>query len=111
MIGRWSVCSAGVGNAGYQSDMVRVAQRAAHGMDVSAAAVGPLVAQFAHVALCRISHVARAGWPLITVERRTAIHRKPILVDAVSNSIERVKKANVGPSLSTAAPVSVGAGR
>jgi len=73
------------------------------GLILRAPVVGPLVAQFAMSRFCRmLGTLLGAGVPLINalnVARRSIGNQ--ILVDAVSNSIERVKEGKaLGPSLS-----------
>lgn len=77
-------------------------RRAWEGMILRAPVVGPLVAQFAMARFCRmLGTLLGAGVPLINglnVARRSIGNQ--ILVDAVSNSIERVKEGKpLGPSL------------
>src|SRR4051812_8933641 len=77
-------------------------RRAWEGMILKAPIVGPLVAQFAMSRFCRmLGTLLGAGVPLINalnVARRSIGNQ--ILVDAVSNSIERVKEGKpLGPSL------------
>jgi type II secretory pathway component PulF len=77
-------------------------RRAWEGMILRAPVVGPLVAQFAMSRFCRmLGTLLGAGVPLINglnVARRSIGNQ--ILVDAVSNSIERVKEGKpLGPSL------------
>lgn len=72
------------------------------GMVLRAPVIGPLVAQFAMSRFCRmLGTLLGAGVPLINglnVARRSIGNQ--ILVDAVSNSIERVKEGkSLGPSL------------
>jgi type II secretory pathway component PulF len=78
-------------------------RRAWEGMILRAPAVGPLVAQFAMARFCRmLGTLLGAGVPLINalnVARRSIGNQ--VLVDAVTNSIERVKEGKqLGPSLS-----------
>ncbi len=77
-------------------------RRAWEGMILRAPAVGPLVAQFAMSRFCRmLGTLLGAGVPLINalnVARRSIGNQ--VLVDAVTNSIERVKEGKqLGPSL------------
>src|SRR2546425_7489284 len=77
-------------------------RRAWEGLILRAPLVGPLVAQFAMSRFCRmLGTLLGAGVPLINalnVARRSIGNQ--ILVDAVSNSIERVKEGKaLGPSL------------
>jgi len=77
-------------------------RRAWEGAILRAPVVGPLVAQFAMSRFCRmLGTLLGAGVPLINglnVARRSIGNQ--ILVDAVSNSIERVKEGKpLGPSL------------
>ena len=77
-------------------------RRAWEGLILRAPIVGPLVAQFAMSRFCRmLGTLLGAGVPLINglnVARRSIGNQ--ILVDAVSNSIERVKEGKpLGPSL------------
>jgi type II secretory pathway component PulF len=77
-------------------------RRAWEGMILRLPVVGPLVAQFAMSRFCRmLGTLLGAGVPLINglnVARRSIGNQ--ILVDAVSNSIERVKEGKpLGPSL------------
>jgi len=77
-------------------------RRAWEGMILRAPAVGPLVAQFAMARFCRmLGTLLGAGVPLINalnVARRSIGNQ--VLVDAVTNSIERVKEGKqLGPSL------------
>jgi len=77
-------------------------RRAWEGLILRAPVVGPLVAQFAMSRFCRmLGTLLGAGVPLINalnVARRSVGNQ--ILVDAVSNSIERVKEGKaLGPSL------------
>ena len=77
-------------------------RRAWEGLILKAPVVGPLVAQFAMSRFCRmLGTLLGAGVPLINglnVARRSIGNQ--ILVDAVSNSIERVKEGKpLGPSL------------
>src|SRR5438552_2280235 len=77
-------------------------RRAWEGLILRAPVVGPLVAQFAMARFCRmLGTLLGAGVPLINalnVARRSIGNQ--ILVDAVSNSIERVKEGKaLGPSL------------
>ena len=77
-------------------------RRAWEGGILRAPVVGPLVAQFAMSRFCRmLGTLLGAGVPLIAglnVARRSIGNQ--ILVDAVSNSIERVKEGRqLGPSL------------
>jgi type II secretory pathway component PulF len=79
-----------------------VGRRAWEGMMLRLPAVGHLVAQFAMSRFCRmLGTLLAAGVPLINglnVARRSIGNQ--ILVDAVSNSIERVKEGKqLGPSL------------
>lgn len=72
------------------------------GMILVAPVVGPLVAQFAMSRFCRmLGTLIGAGVPLISslnVARRSIGNQ--VLVDAISNSIERVKEGKpLGPSL------------
>ena len=96
----------GLGIAGY---LIRTwfvspnGRRAWEGLILRLPAVGPLVAQFAMSRFCRmLGTLLGAGVPLINglnVARRSIGNQ--ILVDAVSNSIERVKEGKpLGPSLS-----------
>lgn len=78
-------------------------RRAWEGLILKLPAVGPLVAQFAMARFCRmLGTLLGAGVPLISglnVARRSIGNQ--ILVDAVSNSIDRVKEGKpLGPSLS-----------
>lgn len=77
-------------------------KRTLEGMILRAPVVGPLVAQFAMARFCRmLGTLLGAGVPLINglnVARRSIGNQA--LVDAVSNSIERVKEGKqLGPSL------------
>jgi len=77
-------------------------RRSWEGMILKAPVVGPLVAQFAMSRFCRmLGTLLGAGVPLINalnVARRSIGNQA--LVDAVSNSIERVKEGKqLGPSL------------
>jgi type II secretory pathway component PulF len=77
-------------------------RRSWEGLILRAPVVGPLVAQFAMSRFCRmLGTLLGAGVPLINslnVARRSIGNQ--ILVDAVSNSIERVKEGKpLGPSL------------
>src|ERR1043166_836988 len=77
-------------------------RRAWEGMILRVPMIGPLVAQFAMSRFCRmLGTLLGAGVPLINglnVARRSIGNQ--ILVDAVSNSIERVKEGKpLGPSL------------
>ena len=77
-------------------------RRAWEGWILRAPVVGPLVAQFAMARFCRmLGTLLGAGVPLINalnVARRSIGNQ--VLVDAVSNSIERVKEGKqLGPSL------------
>jgi type II secretory pathway component PulF len=77
-------------------------RRAWEGMILRLPVIGPLVAQFAMSRFCRmLGTLLGAGVPLINalnVARRSIGNQ--ILVDAVSNSIERVKEGKqLGPSL------------
>jgi type II secretory pathway component PulF len=77
-------------------------RRVWEGMILQAPIVGPLVAQFAMSRFCRmLGTLLGAGVPLVNslnVARRSIGNQ--ILVDAVSNSIERVKEGKqLGPSL------------
>jgi type II secretory pathway component PulF len=77
-------------------------RRAWEGFILKLPAVGPLVAQFAMSRFCRmLGTLLGAGVPLINalnVARRSIGNQ--ILVDAVSNSIDRVKEGKpLGPSL------------
>jgi type II secretory pathway component PulF len=77
-------------------------RRAWEGLILRAPVLGPLVAQFAMARFCRmLGTLLGAGVPLINglnVARRSIGNQ--ILVDAVSNSIERVKEGKpLGPSL------------
>jgi type II secretory pathway component PulF len=77
-------------------------RRAWEGLMLKLPAVGPLVAQFAMARFCRmLGTLLGAGVPLINglnVARRSIGNQ--ILVDAVSNSIDRVKEGKpLGPSL------------
>src|SRR6266481_210253 len=77
-------------------------RRTWEGLILRAPIVGPLVAQFAMARFCRmLGTLLGAGVPLINglnVARRSIGNQ--ILVDAVSNSIERVKEGKaLGPSL------------
>ena len=77
-------------------------RRAWEGLILKAPIVGPLVAQFAMSRFCRmLGTLLGAGVPLINalnVARRSIGNQ--ILVDAVSNSIDRVKEGKpLGPSL------------
>jgi type II secretory pathway component PulF len=77
-------------------------RRSWEGLILRAPIVGPLVAQFAMSRFCRmLGTLLGAGVPLINglnVARRSIGNQ--ILVDAVSNSIERVKEGKaLGPSL------------
>jgi type II secretory pathway component PulF len=78
-------------------------RRAWEGAILRLPAIGSLVAQFAMARFCRmLGTLLAAGVPMITslnVARRSIGNQ--ILVDAVSNSIERVKEGKpLGPSLS-----------
>src|ERR1043166_7508419 len=78
------------------------ARRAWEGLILRAPVVGPLVAQYAMSRFCRmLGTLLGAGVPLINalnVARRSIGNQ--VLVDAVSNSIERVKEGKpLGPSL------------
>jgi type II secretory pathway component PulF len=77
-------------------------RRAWEGLILRLPAVGPLVAQFAMARFCRmLGTLLAAGVPLINglnVARRSIGNQ--ILVDAVTNSIDRVKEGkSLGPSL------------
>jgi type II secretory pathway component PulF len=77
-------------------------RRAWEGMMLKAPVIGSLVAQFAMARFCRmLGTLLGAGVPLVNglnVARRSIGNQ--ILVDAVSNSIERVKEGKqLGPSL------------
>jgi type II secretory pathway component PulF len=77
-------------------------RRAWEGMIIRAPVIGPLMAQFAMARFCRmLGTLLGAGVPLINglnVARRSIGNQ--VLVDAVSNSIERVKEGKqLGPSL------------
>ena len=77
-------------------------RRTWEGLILRAPVIGPLVAQFAMSRFCRmLGTLLGAGVPLINglnVARRSIGNQ--ILVDAVSNSIERVKEGKaLGPSL------------
>jgi type II secretory pathway component PulF len=77
-------------------------KRAWEGLILRVPVIGPLVAQFAMSRFCRmLGTLLGAGVPLINalnVARRSIGNQ--ILVDAVSNSIERVKEGKqLGPSL------------
>jgi type IV pilus assembly protein PilC len=77
-------------------------RRTWEGLILRAPVVGPLVAQFAMSRFCRmLGTLLGAGVPLINclnVARRSIGNQ--VLVDAVSNSIERVKEGKqLGPSL------------
>ena len=77
-------------------------RRAWEGMIIRAPIIGPLMAQFAMARFCRmLGTLLGAGVPLINglnVARRSIGNQ--VLVDAVSNSIERVKEGKpLGPSL------------
>jgi type IV pilus assembly protein PilC len=77
-------------------------RRTWEGMVLRMPVIGPLVAQFAMARFCRmLGTLLGAGVPLINglnVARRSIGNQ--ILVDAVSNSIERVKEGKaLGPSL------------
>lgn len=77
-------------------------RRVWEGFILKAPVVGPLVAQFAMARFCRmLGTLLGAGVPLVNglnVARRSMGNQ--ILVDAVSNSIERVKEGKqLGPSL------------
>jgi type II secretory pathway component PulF len=77
-------------------------RRAWEGLILRAPVVGPLVAQFAMSRFCRmLGTLLGAGVPLINalnVARRSIGNQ--VLVDAVTNSIERVKEGKqLGPSL------------
>ena len=79
-------------------------RRTWEGMILKAPVVGPLVGQFAMARFCRmLGTLLSAGVPLIhglNVARKSIGNQ--ILVDAVNNSIERVKQgAQLGSSLST----------
>ncbi len=79
-----------------------VGRRKWEGLILEAPVVGPLVAQFAMSRFCRmLGTLLGAGVPLINglnVARRSIGNQ--ILVDAVSNSIDRVKEGRqLGPSL------------
>jgi type II secretory pathway component PulF len=95
----------GLGIGGY---MIRnwlvseLGRRTWEGFILQAPVVGPLVAQFAMARFCRmLGTLLGAGVPLINalnVARRSIGNQ--VLVDAVSNSIERVKEGKqLGPSL------------
>lgn len=95
----------GVGVAGYALRNWFVSEhgrRQWEGMILRAPVVGSLVAQFAMARFCRmLGTLLGAGVPLVNclnVARRSIGNQ--ILVDAVSNSIERVKEGKqLGPSL------------
>jgi type II secretory pathway component PulF len=77
-------------------------RRVWEGFILKVPAIGPLVAQFAMSRFCRmLGTLLGAGVPLINglnVARRSIGNQ--VLVDAVSNSIERVKEGKqLGPSL------------
>jgi type II secretory pathway component PulF len=77
-------------------------RRTWEGMIIRAPVVGPLMAQFAMARFCRmLGTLLGAGVPLINglnVARRSIGNQ--VLVDAVSNSIDRVKEGKqLGPSL------------
>jgi len=77
-------------------------RRTWEGFILKAPVIGPLVAQFAMARFCRmLGTLLGAGVPLINglnVARRSIGNQ--VLVDAVSNSIERVKEGKqLGPSL------------
>src|SRR5438477_12996577 len=77
-------------------------RRSWEGLIIRAPVIGPLIAQFAMSRFCRmLGTLLGAGVPLINalnVARRSIGNQ--ILVDAVSNSIERVKEGKpLGPSL------------
>jgi type IV pilus assembly protein PilC len=79
-----------------------VGRRTWEGLILRLPVVGPLVAQFAMARFCRmLGTLLGAGVPLINglnVARRSIGNQ--VLVDAVSNSIERVKEGKqLGPSL------------
>jgi len=79
-----------------------IGRRTWEGLILRAPVVGPLVAQFAMSRFCRmLGTLLGAGVPLINslnVSRRSIGNQ--VLVDAVSNSIERVKEGKpLGPSL------------
>lgn len=95
----------GLGIAGYALRSWLVSEqgrRVWEGFILRAPVIGPLVAQFAMSRFCRmLGTLLGAGVPLINglnVARRSIGNQ--ILVDAVSNSIERVKEGKpLGPSL------------
>ncbi|HYV29852.1 MAG TPA: type II secretion system F family protein, partial [Candidatus Binatia bacterium] len=95
----------GVGITGYMIRSWVVSEqgrRAWEGWILRAPVVGPLLAQFAMARFCRmLGTLLGAGVPLINalnVARRSIGNQ--VLVDAVSNSIERVKEGKpLGPSL------------
>lgn len=79
-----------------------VGRRKWEGLILKAPVVGPLVAQFAMSRFCRmLGTLIGAGVPLISslnVARRSIGNQ--VLVDAISNSIDRVKEGKqLGPSL------------
>lgn len=80
-----------------------IGRRTWEGLVLQLPVIGPLVAQYAMARFCRmLGTLLGAGVPLINglnVARRSIGNQ--ILVDAVSNSIERVKEGKaLGPSLS-----------
>jgi type IV pilus assembly protein PilC len=86
-------------------------RRVWEGMILKVPAIGPLVAQFAMARFCRmLGTLLGAGVPLINalnVARRSIGNQ--VLVDAVSNSIERVKEGKqLGPSLGDCRSLFVG---
>ncbi|HXJ74744.1 MAG TPA: type II secretion system F family protein [Candidatus Dormibacteraeota bacterium] len=95
----------GLGIGGYMIRNWLVSEqgrRTWEGFMLRAPVVGPLVAQFAMARFCRmLGTLLGAGVPLINalnVARRSIGNQ--VLVDAVSNSIERVKEGKqLGPSL------------
>ncbi len=95
----------GLGIAGYALRTWLVSEqgrRVWEGVILRAPVLGPLVAQFAMARFCRmLGTLLGAGVPLINglnVARRSIGNQ--ILVDAVSNSIDRVKEGKqLGPSL------------
>ncbi|KAB2671271.1 MAG: type II secretion system F family protein [Verrucomicrobia bacterium] len=92
-----------VAGASFRTWLVSAAgKRAWEGAILRAPVVGPLVAQFAMSRFCRmLGTLLGAGVPLVNslnVARRSIGNQ--ILVDAVSNSIDRVKEGKqLGPSL------------
>src|SRR2546422_295487 len=99
---RWSKPARRAGFWTWCSGQSPTGRRAWEGLILRAPVVGPLVAQFAMSRFCRmLGTLLGAGVPLINslnVARRSIGNQ--ILVDAVSNSIERVKEGKpLGPSL------------